>query len=591
MIYFMVLLTIEWILCQQNPCHFIKDLCSHCSQTILDDMYSKCYLLSFKLKKSSDLKQWFDNHNHQLISVFELDKRTFDKNGHFFIKLNNILNDDQIVYLENKLNQALFGMSSKTLKLNNKNSSEIEVSFASSLSEDPSNIAYSNGDALVDILLKNEKLIKSIERDLNLQIMSISTSKNQNNYSHIYIIPSMIGLLLISSVAILVGYFKYKKKMNSNDFEVLLNEPFYSQNVFMSHNIVKHKCSSKCLLEPNELQSSYNNTDNNENEQPFKLDSFKSFAIMNYLNEHMNDSNLFNEEWKKIHQLKTSDQFKMLTLNKDHNFNLRDFAEAYHLKCKPSCFADYILAKSPIMHECMDFWQIVWEKEVNTIITIGKNIIKGNKLFDNFWPSNGKSITFHYYELNIISENNYSDVYIIRNIFVQNLKTNETRTVTQLHYVSDDATVDHERNNDRHVFPNVLNFLTFWRNVRKCQRFATNSLSLINCCSISHKYSTMFVIYDYLFNVFMNEDRNAGSSSFQSNIYIEQIYEQMPFRLEEFDDYYYIINMLIHEVSRLLRTNNNSNINQDDINSTTCLHNNNYVKSTPTLICSRSIDD
>jgi len=54
---------------------------------------------------------------------------------------------------------------------------------------------------------------------------------------------------------------------------------------------------------------------------------------------------------------------------------------------------------------------------------------------DRYWPDSGAK-AYGSYEIHLVSEHIWSEDYMVRSFYLKNLQTNETRTVTQFHYIS-----------------------------------------------------------------------------------------------------------------------------------------------------------
>lgn len=59
----------------------------------------------------------------------------------------------------------------------------------------------------------------------------------------------------------------------------------------------------------------------------------------------------------------------------------------------------------------------------------------GENACARYWPEEG-SETYHIYEVHLVSEHIWTDDYLVRSFYLKNLKTGETRTVTQFHFMS-----------------------------------------------------------------------------------------------------------------------------------------------------------
>ncbi|VDO53728.1 unnamed protein product [Onchocerca flexuosa] len=52
-----------------------------------------------------------------------------------------------------------------------------------------------------------------------------------------------------------------------------------------------------------------------------------------------------------------------------------------------------------------------------------------------YWPESGSQI-YGSFEIHLVSEHIWSEDYLVRSFYLKNLKTNETRTVTQFHFLT-----------------------------------------------------------------------------------------------------------------------------------------------------------
>ena len=60
---------------------------------------------------------------------------------------------------------------------------------------------------------------------------------------------------------------------------------------------------------------------------------------------------------------------------------------------------------------------------------------EGKGMCYRYWPGEGSEL-YHIYEVHLVSEHIWCDDYLVRSFYLKNLRTGETRTVTQFHFLS-----------------------------------------------------------------------------------------------------------------------------------------------------------
>lgn len=95
----------------------------------------------------------------------------------------------------------------------------------------------------------------------------------------------------------------------------------------------------------------------------------------------------------------------------------------------------YIAAQGPLATTVADFWQMVWEQGCATLVMLTRLSEGGVAMCARYWPEQGAAV-YHNYEVTLVSEHIWCDDYLVRSFILKNLKTSETRTVTQFHFLS-----------------------------------------------------------------------------------------------------------------------------------------------------------
>jgi receptor-type tyrosine-protein phosphatase N len=78
---------------------------------------------------------------------------------------------------------------------------------------------------------------------------------------------------------------------------------------------------------------------------------------------------------------------------------------------------------------------MIWEQGSVVIVTLCRLQENGESVCSRYWPEEASEI-YHIYEVHLVSEHIWTDDYLVRSFYLKNLKTGETRTVTQFHFLS-----------------------------------------------------------------------------------------------------------------------------------------------------------
>ncbi|RXG72690.1 Receptor-type tyrosine-protein phosphatase N2 [Armadillidium vulgare] len=95
----------------------------------------------------------------------------------------------------------------------------------------------------------------------------------------------------------------------------------------------------------------------------------------------------------------------------------------------------YIATQGPLASTAADFWQLVWEQGSVVIVMLTRLTENGQALCHRYWPEEGSEL-YHIYEVHLVSEHIWCDDYLVRSFYLKNVRTGETRTVTQFHFLS-----------------------------------------------------------------------------------------------------------------------------------------------------------
>lgn len=113
-------------------------------------------------------------------------------------------------------------------------------------------------------------------------------------------------------------------------------------------------------------------------------------------------------------------------------------------------------AQGPLPTTLAHFWQMIWEQGAVVIVALCRLQENGEITCARYWPEEGAEV-YHiyevfmelsydlnfrliyisnYFQVHLVSEHIWCDDYLVRSFYLKNLRTSETRTVTQFHFLS-----------------------------------------------------------------------------------------------------------------------------------------------------------
>ncbi|XP_062597468.1 receptor-type tyrosine-protein phosphatase epsilon-like isoform X6 [Saccostrea cucullata] len=131
---------------------------------------------------------------------------------------------------------------------------------------------------------------------------------------------------------------------------------------------------------------------------------------------------------------------------------------------------EYIAAQGPKQNTLGDFWTMIWQENVFSIVMV-TNLKEGTKVKCNqYWPDPNKNMTFGSVSVKLIEEKEYA-FYIVRRMIACHNESKESRTVTQYHYT---AWPDHGT-------PEPLCLVVFLDHVTRTGTNQNNSPTIVHC--------------------------------------------------------------------------------------------------------------
>ncbi|XP_073726952.1 receptor-type tyrosine-protein phosphatase-like N [Misgurnus anguillicaudatus] len=196
----------------------------------------------------------------------------------------------------------------------------------------------------------------------------------------------------------------------------------------------------------------------------------------------------------------------------------------------------YIATQGPLSHTISDFWQMVWESGCTVIVMMTALVEDGEKQCGRYWPDEGSSL-YHIYEVNLVSEHIWCNDFLVRSFYLKNVQTQETRTLTQFHFLSWPA----------QGIPNSTRpLLDFRRKVNKCYR--GRSCPIIVHCSDGTGRTGTYILIDMVLNRMAK-----GVKEIDIAATLEHIRDQRPGMVRTKDQFEFALTAVAEEVNAILK--------------------------------------
>ncbi|CAL1676925.1 unnamed protein product [Lasius platythorax] len=188
------------------------------------------------------------------------------------------------------------------------------------------------------------------------------------------------------------------------------------------------------------------------------MDIATGHMVLSYMEDHLKNKDRLDQEWAalcayeadpsstEIAESETNIQqnrsgaalpydHSRVVLNDLANANNSDYINASTITDHDPRNPAYIATQGPLPQTTADFWQLVWEQGSVVIVMLTRLTEEGRAMCHRYWPEEGSEL-YHIYEVHLVSEHFWCDDYLVRSFYLKNLRTCETRTVTQFHFLS-----------------------------------------------------------------------------------------------------------------------------------------------------------
>ncbi|KRF98750.1 uncharacterized protein Dwil_GK24334, isoform C [Drosophila willistoni] len=188
------------------------------------------------------------------------------------------------------------------------------------------------------------------------------------------------------------------------------------------------------------------------------MDISTGHMVLSYMEDHLRNKGRLQREWEALCRYEAepsareaASQPQCVSLNRpgaplpyDHsrvvlnhlaNAEGLDYVNASTITDHDPRAPAYVAAQGPLPSTLAHFWQMIWEQGAVVIVALCRLQENGEVACARYWPEEGAEV-YHIYEVHLVSEHIWCDDYLVRSFYLKNLRTSETRTVTQFHFLS-----------------------------------------------------------------------------------------------------------------------------------------------------------
>ncbi|XP_044732962.1 uncharacterized protein LOC123295616 isoform X2 [Chrysoperla carnea] len=289
------------------------------------------------------------------------------------------------------------------------------------------------------------------------------------------------------------------------------------------------------------------------------MDISTGHMVLSYMEDHLKNKDRLEQEWVALcayeaEPCATTISQKKENIDKnryphvlpyDHSrvvlSSLTNFTESDYINASTITDHDprnpaYIATQGPLPNTAADFWQMVWEQGSVVMVMLTRLTENGNAMCHRYWPEEGSEI-YHIYEVHLVSEHIWCDDYLVRSFYLKNMKTGETRTVTQFHFLSWP---------ELGVPTSTKALLEFRRKVNKSYR--GRSCPIIVHCSDGAGRTGTYCLIDMVLN-----RMSKGAKEIDIAATLEHIRDQRPAMVTTKQQFEFVLMAVAEEVHAILK--------------------------------------
>ncbi|CAJ1072988.1 receptor-type tyrosine-protein phosphatase N2-like [Xyrichtys novacula] len=292
------------------------------------------------------------------------------------------------------------------------------------------------------------------------------------------------------------------------------------------------------------------------------MDISTGHMILSYMEDHLKNKDRLEKEWEALcaYQaepnastigLKDGNAKKnrstavvaydhsRITLKVENSQGNSDYINASPMMDHDPRNPAYIATQGPLPSTVADFWQMVWENGCVVIVMLTPLVESGVKQCYHYWPDEGSNL-YHIYEVNLVSEHIWCDDFLVRSFYLKNMQTNETRTVTQFHFLTW---------LNQTVPETSRTLLDFRRKVNKCYRGRSCPI-IVHCRQVpdGSGRSGTYILIDMVLNKMAK-----GAKEIDIAATLEHLRDQRPGMVQTKDQFEFALTAVAEEVNAILK--------------------------------------
>ncbi|XP_064201843.1 receptor-type tyrosine-protein phosphatase N2-like isoform X1 [Anguilla rostrata] len=289
------------------------------------------------------------------------------------------------------------------------------------------------------------------------------------------------------------------------------------------------------------------------------MDISTGHMILSYMEDHLKNKNRLEKEWEALCAYQAEPNacaiaqrdgnakknranaalvydHSRITLKPENNQGNSDYINASPIMDHDPRSPAYIATQGPLPSTVADFWQMVWENGCVVIVMLTPLTENAVKQSYHYWPDEGSNL-YHIYEVNLVSEHIWCEDFLVRSFYLKNMQTNETRTVTQFHFLTW---------LNQNVPESSRTLLDFRRKVNKCYR--GRSCPIIVHCSDGAGRSGTYILIDMVLNKMAK-----GAKEIDIAATLEHLRDQRPGMVQTKEQFEFALTAVAEEVNAILK--------------------------------------
>jgi len=294
------------------------------------------------------------------------------------------------------------------------------------------------------------------------------------------------------------------------------------------------------------------------------LDIFSGHAILSYMEDHLQNTTRLDTEWNALCQYQADGvtydaamenirknrssslpfDHNRVKLHRDNNEGEEsDYINASFIIDNDPTQPVYIACQGPLPSTVNDFWQMIWQQKCAAIVMLTPIIECGEVQCARYWPDEGSS-QYGKYEIHLVSEHIWCEDYLVRSLYMKNVESGETRTLTQFHFLA----FPHDS-----IPSSPIPLLEMRRKVSKCYR-GTNTPIVVHCNDGVGRTGTYMLIDMVLNRIVKGKSREIDVAAT-----LEHLRDQRANVVENKNQLQFALAAVAEEVNAMLKLNKAGN--------------------------------